>query len=454
MIPFDPSKIKHEYVYLKKISKFSIEVNNNDIGEIYAPVDVKHTIRNGKTIIPIHNKVFMLYSKSNYLVEFADKGRRACISYYDGYVLTVDIYKPFASFSGARVEEKDWESLNIEALNKIIELIQEAKSQDTSAEVYIDGETIFFADRTIKPTAFRTTKNFWIQPIRYIQLSKMAVKVNKDFGAYMNKSENKETIDLSKVDPAVAKEVKKDEKSEQRRIKKEETDTLIVLKSGFVLAYNPSIEEDPDFVVYSSVMSDKEDDTKTRKPRFTPSYGMASPKTFLKMEDSENPLYFNLLFALRAGKVIGEHYGFDETDFLDIPSVILSTEILNLKNDISYQSRANYPMSLNTWDCLAYMFRFFHKEKDLNIYRNLVSLFTYSAKHGFVAKKNTGKIFREGKSVNDIPKRTIHLNHKEAAEKEGFMLKNDNQFKNLPARNKHSRRYRNVNTGFHENEEL
>ena len=34
MIPFDPSKIKHEYVYLKKISKFSIEVNNNDIGDV------------------------------------------------------------------------------------------------------------------------------------------------------------------------------------------------------------------------------------------------------------------------------------------------------------------------------------------------------------------------------------------------------------------------------------
>jgi len=153
-------------------------------------------------------------------------------------------------------------------------------------------------------------------------------------------------------------------------------------------------------------------------------------------------MYFNLLFALRAGKVIGEHYGADETDFLDIPSVIIDTETINLKNDISYQSKSNYPMQLNPWDCLAYMFKFFNKETDLNIYRNLVSLFNYSIKNGFVDKKNTGQVFKEGKSLDDIPRRHIHINHKEVAEKEGFIVKKAPDIKSLAKRTRHSSRNR------------
>ena len=65
--------------------------------------------------------------------------------YYDGYVLTVDVYKPFSTFQGKQIPEKDWSSLNIEAITKIVSLISEAKDKDPNAKVYIDGETLFFA---------------------------------------------------------------------------------------------------------------------------------------------------------------------------------------------------------------------------------------------------------------------------------------------------------------------
>lgn len=455
MIPFDPSKISYDYVYITKLTKFSIEVTKADNNEAYAPENIKHSIRRGKTIVPIHQKVFMLYAKNNSLVEFSGEGRRACIFYYDGYVLTIDVFRPFATFQGVQVPEKDWISLNIEALNKIVGLIAEAQAKDNTAKVFIDGETIFFPDSMSKPSYFKTTKNFWLQPIRYIQLSKMAVKISKNFASVMQAK--KDVIDTGEIVAETTTEnnaIKPDtiEEKSKSKAKNTDTETFIVLKAGFVLAYNPILEEDPDFVVYSSVMTDT--DGESKKGRFGISYGIPSPKVFYKMEDSQNPMYFNLLFALRAGKVIGEHYGFDETDFLDIPSVILATGVLNLKNDISYQSRSNYPMDLNTWDCLAYLFRFFHKETDLNIYRNLVSLFGFAVKYGFVDKKNTGNVFKEGKSLEDLPKRHIHINHKDVAEKEGFVVKKYTDINNLAKRSRHSSRNRAPTPGLFDNDAI
>lgn len=452
MIIFDASKITYDYVYITKISKFSIEVNKADNGEQYAPENIQHSIKNGKTIVPIHTKVFNLYAKTNSLVEFSGQGRRACIFFYDGYVLTIDVYRPFSIQVGAVVKEPEWQSLNIEALQKIVDLIDEAKDKAPDSKVYIDGETIFFADQNTKRTDFKTQPNFWLQPVRYIQLSKMAVRVRKDFASYMKDhkpekflQENKEVE--AKIHPETLVQYKKDEKSEKRAVKKDESsETLIVLKAGYVLAYNPIPEEDKNFVVYSGVMSDA--DTENKKNRFGISYGIPSPKIFFRIESVEDPVYLNLLFALRAGKIVGEHYGFDETDFLDIPSIVLSTGILNLKNDISYQSRANYPLDLNQWDCLAYLMRFFHRETDLNVYRNLVGLFAFTVKYGFVNKKNTGQVFKEGKSIEDVPRRHVHINHKAEAEKEGFKLKYNKDKSSIPAKSRYSRRGRRSDSNF------
>ena len=114
-------------------------------------------------------------------------------------------------------------------------------------------------------------------------------------------------------------------------------------------------------------------------------------------------------FTLKAARVIGEHYSFAETDFLDIPKIILETNILNLKTDITRQSRSKFPVSTEPFEGLAYIMRYCHMEKDLNIYRDLVSLFTFTIKYGFVSKQLTGDIFLEGKDISDIKR----FNYKE-----------------------------------------
>jgi hypothetical protein len=195
-------------------------------------------------------------------------------------------------------------------------------------------------------------------------------------------NEKKDDEENSKINTnQEAESVKKDEDSKKK--------SVIVLKEGYVLGYNPFAGE-RDFAVFSPVISET--------------------KQVQRFFDAVKPVYFNLNLALRAGNTIGKHYGFAETDFLDFPSIIIETGIINLKNDISYQSKANYPVDIPNQDVLAYMFRFLHRESDLNVYRDLVSLFGLAfSTLGSVSGEKLSDVFVEGKSLSDVPIRNIEV---------------------------------------------
>lgn len=383
MIPFDASKVKYDYVYISKISKFSIEVNMDDNGEQYLPAGVDYKVKGEKTVIPIHRRVFKLYEKNNFTYEFAGKGRRSCVFYYDGYVLVVDSYKPYTFIGKSPVGERDWESLNIGAMNKIISLINEEKEEGHSRDIFIDGETIFFTSGA--PGApLDNDGAFWLQPVRFIRLSKMAVGMSQAMKKFFNdKKDDEENNNFNSSEEQTEPESssKKEDDSEKK--------SVIVLKEGYVLGYNPFAGE-KEFAVFSPVISET--------------------KQVQRFFDAVKPVYFNLNLALRAGNTIGKHYGFAETDFLDFPSIIIETGIINLKNDISYQSKANYPLDIPNQDVLAYMFRFLHRESDLNVYRDLVSLFTLAfSTLGSVGGEKLSDVFVEGKSLGDVPIRKVEI---------------------------------------------
>lgn len=75
---------------------------------------------------------------------------------------------------------------------------------------------------------------------------------------------------------------------------------------------------------------------------------------------------------------------------------------MNLKYDISRESRSKYPVAIKPFEGLAYIYRYLYMEKDLNVYRDLVSLFNFTIKYGFVSKKETTELFIDGKSQEDI----------------------------------------------------
>jgi hypothetical protein len=378
MIPFDPTKVKYDYVYISKISQYSIEINMDDNGEQYLPAGVDYKVKGDKTIIPIHRRVFKLYEKHNFTYEFAGKGRRSCVFYYDGYVLVVDSFKPYTFVGKSMVEEADWVSLNIGAMNKIISLINEEREAGHDRDMFIDGETIFFTCGGANE-ALDKEGAFWLQPVRFIRLSKMAVGMSQAMEKFFNdKKDDKENDKVNKSEKVSAQEKEASEKK-----------SVIVLKEGYVLGYNPFAGE-KEFAVFSPVISE--------------------PKTIKRFFDNEKPVYFNLNLALRAGNIIGKHYGFAETDFLDFPSIIINTGIINLKSDVSYQSKASYPLDIPNQDVLAYLFRFLHKETDLNVYRDLVSLVSLAfSTLGTVSGSKLADVFIEGKNLTDIPLRKVEV---------------------------------------------
>lgn len=399
MIKFDPNKLTFEYVYIRKIFKSFVEVLCDKERNIYESETVSYKrLKDQAVQIPIHYKVFSLYLKTNSLLHFdASIGKKACITFYDGKVLSLDVYRK-SYFSGFETED-EWKSVNEGVFGHIKEMLK------IHEDIYIDGESIFLMDKMIPPKMFKENVNFWIQPVRYVELSKMGVK----------KSVSKL---LKEKDAELAKEKEKEEKNKAN-------DSAVLLKNGYVLAYNPNADinpEDKEIIVYSPVFSATESLYKSEERSATNKQfrrnDETDKKSFLrnldKIEDKSDPTVLNLNFVLKATRVIGEHYSFEDTDFLDIPKIIMETNIINLKTDISEHSRATYPVDINVWDGLAYIMRYCHIEDNLNVYRDLVSLFKFTLVRGFVSKKKTGDLFMEGKSMGSIK----HYNYKAEMKKD------------------------------------
>lgn len=399
MIKFDPNKLTFEYVYIRKIFKNFVEVICDKDRNVYQSDTVEYKrLKDEAVRIPIHYKVFSLYLKTNSLLHFDENlGKKACIAFYDGKVLSLDVYRK-SYFTGPETEE-EWKSVNEGVFAHIKEMLK------VHEDIYIDGESIFLLDKMMPPKMFKQNVNFWIQPVRYVQLSKMGVK----------KSVSKL---LKDKDAEAKKEPSKEEKNK-------ENDSAVLLKNGYVLAYNPNIDLDPldkSIVVYSPVFSAEESLYKTEEKSTTKKPFRRNDETdkrsFLrnldKIEDKVDPTVLNLNFVLKATRIIGEHYSFEDTEFLDIPKIIMETNIINLKSDISEHSRATYPVDINVWDGLAYLMRYCHIEDNLNVYRDLVALFKFTLVRGFVSKKKTGDLFKEGQSMLNIK----HYNYKAELKKE------------------------------------
>lgn len=374
MIKFDPAKVTFEYVYIRKIFKNFVEVICDNNGNKYESENVSFKrLKDGSVQIPIHYKVYALYLKRNSLLHFDEKvGKKACILFYDGKVLTIDVYRKSYFEKNIETQEK-WTSANEGVVSIITDML---KVNDTA---YIDGESIFFLDK-LKPIIRLKTNIFWYQPVRYIELSKMGIKkVNSEL--------------LSKIED-------KEEK---------EKNSYIILKDGYTLAFKPNIigtNISEEIIVYSPVFGNEIIKSKQKSKRAEDLNKPSSQSSFFsqinKIEDTTNPNIMNLDFVLKAAKVIGNHYSFEDTDFLDIPKIILETGILNLKYDISRESRLKYPVAIKPFEGLAYIYRYLYMEKDLNVYRDLVSLFNFTIKYGFVSKKETTELFIDGKSQEDI----------------------------------------------------
>lgn len=396
MLKFDPSKVFYEYVYIKSLNKHNIIVAHDDNGEVYRP-DSQHKVRANKdTAVKIHKKVFDLYEKNNKMSTFYNP-RRACIFYYEGHPLMIDVFMPGRHFdnNGLSLKESDWVSANITAFDRLKEVIfsELSEIEGRSIDVYIDGESLFFNDpENVNPKYKKDGSGFFIQNVRYIRLEKMSIQISRKI---MDIFSDRQDSMQSKMNSSLSKVNTKD--------RDDDVNSVIVLKNGSVIGYNPNYnpdieakDQDTSIMVYSPILA-------------TDAIAKFDSVEYIP-EKNEYNYFFNLNFLIKAGRTIGKHYSFAETDFLNIPKVIEDTGIFNLATDISYKSKSQYPVSLHYHDVLAYMFRFLHRETDLNVYRDLVALFKMGMMSGSFDGKEANQVsLKEGVSMQDIKRKSIDV---------------------------------------------
>lgn len=372
MLQFDINKLRSVYVYLLKVTGDYLYVTTHRNGEPYlSAAEDQVSYRDHKvTKIKIHRSVSQGFFKFNVMKEFSSP-RLASLNYYGSDIIGVEI-QMFNRRLGAFQAAENWQSNFSKVIVKLGDAIKDAEN------VWINGQEIFWVKKAEDTRSMFNITNdgsYFIQMVSYVKLSKMGLD---------RFQKQKTAKEISSVNTDSAEELHETVSS-----------AYLPLSTGCVLAYKPNAAY-PDLeqiVVYSPVLSaDKEFGT-SNKDEVRMVYSIAS---------ETNPSYPTIEFAIRAAKTIGKLYGYAETDFLDIPSIIKKTGMVNLQK-ISEKCRFKTPMNMRATTSISWLMGFLHRETDLNNLRDLSKMFKFIINNGLVYRNSIKTFYREGVKEHDIP---------------------------------------------------
>lgn len=399
MIKCDPSLFRYDYVRLKKITSGFLFITSDSLGNVYKLGEKSIYKKREIKKLKIHSNVYSQYLKNNTMREFSDLGTFACIAFYDDVVVALEIKKNKTNID----ESKSWVSTIEKVMNNIHKIIPSDKN------VYINGKEIFWVndEENDKIDSEKNIDNegfFTIKKVKYLSLNKIGAEIASN---QSNKKDNDEEYKEAKISDIEQDSFEVIKTIGIKNITSEMVETLdfdvnyasydnndkmvvAIVKDSFVLSYNPNFGTNlPPIKVYSPVFSILENEMNNIL------------KTLYQIIDSSNPLYLNLNFVEKSGKLIGEKYGYEETEILNVPKIILDTKVISFCN-ITNESKQNYGVEIPPFVGLAWLFKFINKEKNLNELRDLCNLFNYVLNKGFVARNNIVINFKEGKSEDDI----------------------------------------------------
>lgn len=111
----------------------------------------------------------------------------------------------------------------------------------------------------------------------------------------------------------------------------------------------------------------------------------------------------NLNFALNAGKQIGEMFGYDRIEPLQLPRLMLDLHTINLPN-IPKQIKSTYDIGMSFSNTFAWLLGLLREADTLESYIMMRSIMKYLTQKG-IYRANTFKeanIFVDSKSLNDV----------------------------------------------------
>ncbi len=450
LVKYDPEKFYCEYVRIKKITGTFIFISSRADGRVYNGDNVTKEVYKKRDVskLRIDQSVSRQYFKNNTMREFRDVGAFACIAFYDGVVIAVETQSQISSNKNNQV----W----IATIDRVVGNIEAIIP--SNRDVYIDGKEIFWLDEfnsnisqdgltdALKDGQDKTKEDnygeikdkypeifiskdqsFSLKRVKYLSLSKVGITVDQDDANKItgNDKPNSDNAEATASSSEIVRTIGLKRNFSQKQVseldfgisyinknKNQEQAAIAFIKSSYVLSYNPyGNNGNKEYECYSSVLSiddgSKKKDSKKEVSLLETLHSLYDPE-----RDKHNPSFLNLNFTLHAGKVIGERFGYEETDLLNIHDIIADTGVISFLK-INEASRGNYPIELSPFDGLAWLFKFVYKETKLDGMREINQLFTRIFNTGLVSKQKVESKFKEGMSESDIkmlryiPKKTV-----------------------------------------------
>lgn len=112
----------------------------------------------------------------------------------------------------------------------------------------------------------------------------------------------------------------------------------------------------------------------------------------------------NLNFALKAGNELGQTFGYEHVEPLQLARLMIELHTTNLPN-VPKQIKATYDIGLPFTHVLAWLIGLSRNANTLDTFMTMRSLMKYLTKKGiFKADKfNVERVFKAGQDVNDVP---------------------------------------------------
>jgi len=346
MITFDQDKITFDFVYLKSITQalggsISIIDEEKTFGKQEVTKRCPVPLSVARAFIMKHKKV------TKYL-----KPVLTAIVRYDGRVISMERH-PMGSMGelvheGFDGEPVMWESYSQSNLDKLIyPLMQNSKRQ-----WYFDGRYVFSfenqdLDKLVNTAPTMTADN------RFRKLVTTAL----DF---------QELSNADKLQPT-------------------ERSCLAFITDNGEYAISPPIWKE-----LGSVGASKRN-----------SEDAAAPAT--SFDEIDRSMHVNLNFALKAGREIGEMFGYEYVEPLQLPRLMIELHTVNLPN-IPKQVKATYNINLQFTHALAWLLGMSRKADTLDTYVMMRSLLKYLTTKGIFRNNvfDADCIFIDGASVKDV----------------------------------------------------
>lgn len=374
MLEFNPEKLRSVYVYIVKVTMDYVYVVSHRNGEVFAPKGSKEVTWEGETIyrVPIHPTVFSGYKRYCTMTQFS-KPRLAALNYYGDTVVSLEAQMYSKALQGFQKAD-NWQSYFSRSAQALARLVE-------GQSAYINGLDIYWFTDDTRRTALDDEGAFSLtncQAVKIISLGRPS-KAKEAMSAEIKATNSGNTEDLKQIDDKF----------------------MVRPNEGIILEYRPPISGYDDVSVHSPVLastgglmgeSASNDDDMDGKAMIRALYTMTGP----------SPSQANLRLLLKAADVIGETYGTEHNDFLNIPQVVMATGHTSLYA-IHKDAQATTPIGRSAVETLAWMMGYIYREKNLYNLRELMRMMRYSLVHGLMPL-NDPSPFIPGADLSDYPR--------------------------------------------------